>query len=88
MALLFKVNLQNAKPCTGNSTHLNCEQLLLKQSNLYEVEHSNFPNWIRTHDSSITCPDALITSEQRECDTFQFMVWDTGSCDRYIIYKV
>ena len=56
---------------------LDCEQLFLVQSNFYEVENS-MP-LMELEPTTFEYMSSDLTTNLRECDTFQFIVRDTGS---------
>ena len=73
--LFVKINTQNA-----NRAHFDSEQLFLKQLKFYEVQSTTWDTNQRTLDC-MPRTFCTLTDELRECDTSQFMGWDTGSGD-------
>ena len=70
--------------CKVNLRNVVFEKLFLNQLIFYEVENSALLVGIER--TPLDYVPSALTAELWECHSFQFIVWDTGSSDIYILF--
>ena len=73
------------QPCAGHSTHFRTWAVVLKPIEFHEVEHSTLLAGFEPTTPLYYMPSAL-NAELWECDTFHFILYDTGSYDIDILF--